>query len=383
MLLALTALAAEPTWTVSGDGWNKGLLLAPTGDLLAFYTGELRVLAREDGHTLVTVPTCAPASVDGVGWVESEIVVACNDRIVALAWPTLAATTVATFGRVDEATVGAGRVAVADKAAVRVYEGATVIAQFVPGGEVEGLAFSPDGAQLFAGVREIGTYVLDIKKESTIGPRVGRGRAPAWGPTLFANTGTFLAARFAPDTSVVSTTYKVGSWITASRWLDAETVVATGSDGLGWFRADGRVERASDRDLGEGLAVSGSTVCAAGRSGRVACFYAEPQPPSTFVAPKVVAPPAPAQATLVSRKGNVVVIDVPGGAKVGATAQLLKPFEVDLGFHMSGSLVIGELKVTSVRGDRVTFELIEEKGTVEINGKPVDHFLPGPVTVAW
>lgn len=409
-------------WTAETRDWNAGLLLTRDGDLLSFASGAIRVHARDDGRVLHVTSGCSPVSEDALAWVDAgRFLVVCNEELRAFSWPKLGSERVVALGqRVDHAAIGGGIVAVAEdgfsaadrKGKLRVLSAADgrELDAVVPPAEIQVVAVSPDGAKvLFATDDEV--LVRDVRARTTRTLRQARlAKGFAFAPdggTLFGRFDSFTTALVDPDTAQPrGATWRVGSWITAARWIDPSTVVATGSDGLGLFSTKGGAGAAPLEspvdDLGEGLAVStdGATVCAGGRSGRIACFgRAKPGPSpvaGAFPAPgggrpggAPGAPPAAAaeptlDGKLVSRQGKRLVVQIDPGAavEVGSTGEVSKRFEQNLGFVISGWITIAEVKVVAADRGKLTLEIVAEKSAMTMNGRPVNHFAPGDVRLS-
>lgn len=410
-------------WTAEARDWNAGLLLTDDADLLSFAGGSIRVHARDDGRVLHVASGCAPVSEDAVAWASAgRFLVACGEELRAFSWPKLGSERVVAFPqRVDQAAIAGGVVAVAEdgffaadrKGKLRVLSAADgrEIDAVVPPAEIQAIAVSPDGARVvFATDDEV--LVRDVKARTTSTMRKARlAKGFAFAPdgrTLFGRFDSFTAAVVDPATGQSrGATWKVGSWITAARWIDPSTVVATGSDGLALFPSKGEVVPSPIDDLGEGLATSadGGTVCAGGRGGRIACFgrsrpgpspiasafpapgEARPGgaagPPGTAGAPASAADPA-IDGKLVSRQGKrlVVQIDPAATVVVGSTGEVSKRFEQNLGFVISGWITIAEVKVTAVDRGKLTLAIVAEKSAMTMNGRPVNHFAPGDVRLS-
>ncbi len=73
---AADALAKK--WEVDAGGWNKALVIAPWGDVIALERSKLHVLAREDGRTLQTVTTCVVEQVEAAFLDEHVLAIGCE-----------------------------------------------------------------------------------------------------------------------------------------------------------------------------------------------------------------------------------------------------------------------------------------------------------------
>lgn len=118
---------------------------------------------------------------------------------------------------------------------------------------------------------------------------------------------------------------------------------------------------------------------------------AKPEPPPAptsepSAAARVEPPPAEAKAapeitgTIVSRKGTELTVDVAASPPpaAGVKGVLSRHFEQQLGpLSTSGWLVIADVVVKKASGGKVVLTIAEEKSTILVNGKKVDHFKGG------
>jgi len=402
-------------WTSETKDWNGGLLITEDGDVLSFSSSGVRVHAREDGRVLHRANACSPVSEDGVAFVAADrFVIVCDDEVRSFSWPKLGSKSLVTFKeRVDRGAVGGGLVAVAEdgffvkdrKGRVVVHDAADgrVVDQFIPPAEVETLALSVDGGKLLVGTRQ-GTQIRDLgAKRDAIWSDKHRASGAAFAPsgkTVFGDFASFEASNVDLVTQKPSKTWKVGSWLTASRWIDGMTIAATGSDGLSIFSATADTIASPISDLGEGIALSkdGGTLCAGARSGRIACFARSKPAPSTLASafaggsPQGAAaggvPSRPASPELsgkiLGRKGKTLEVSIDGltSVELGATGTVSRPFQTNVGFAISGWIVIAKVKVVAATKGKLTLEIVEEKSAMSVNGRQVNHFTPGEVKLA-
>lgn len=287
-------------WTSETKDWNNALLLSKDGDLLSFSQAGIRVHARDDGRVLHQRPSCAPVSAGGVAFmVDDRFVVVCDRELRAFSWPRLDTKKMVSFStRVDGAAIAANLVAVSEdgffapdkKGKIRLYllSDGSPVDELVPPGEVETLALSSDAGKLYVGTREGKILIRDLRtKADQLWTDMGDGEGASFAPdgqSVFAFFGSFEAARVDLGTKKKSKTWEVRSWLTASRWIDRDTVAATGGGGLVLYPTAGAPLPAPIPDLGEGLALSkdAATLCAGGREGRIACFGKVKPAPTTL-----------------------------------------------------------------------------------------------------
>ncbi len=88
------------------------------------------------------------------------------------------------------------------------------------------------------------------------------------------------------------------------------------------------------------------------------------------------------EATLGARKGSKATLEVMGEAPpVGSEGEIAKHVET-AGFQIT--LVIGRVKVMKVTGKSVELEILEDKSEAVVDGKKVDHWVPGmALTLDW
>jgi hypothetical protein len=282
-------------------------------------------------------------------------------------------------------------------------------------GEIESLAYSPDGALLAVSVdAEIGTpgQILLLR-----GGRFDRlpnaadssgamGFSPS-GRELFAEVRSFTAGRVSVVDGRVGHEQHVSSWLTAARWISADLVASTGAHGTALFPPQGDLITLHD-ETGEGLAVSkdGKVVCSGSRDGDIRCWSRGPVAPSTHrplrPAPGVdsTAPADPSSAssgsgasppsavgparehagTLQSRTLNRLVIALTDttAPRVGATGELSKRVATNIGgLSITAWLTIAKVTVEKVAGKLVTVRIDETTSQINVNGKPLDHFTAG------
>lgn len=405
-------------WTAETKDWNGALLLTQDGDVLSFSVSGIRVHAREDGRVLHQANACTPVTEDGAAFVgDDRIVVVCDEEIRSFSWPKLGSKKLVSLSeRVDEAAIAGGVVAVAEngffakdkKGKVHVYDArdGRVLDEFVPPAEVEMLALASDGSKLMVGTREAGVLVRDLRaKTNTTWSDRRNGSGASFSPdgkSLFGDFASFEASAVEIASGKVLRKWPAGSWLTASRWIDATTIAATGSEGLALYGAADPPTKSPIDDLGEGIALSrdGGTLCAGGRSGRIACFARTKPAPTTLAGafsgpgtPRTNGSPGsdPAQpsspeldAKLIGRKGKILELSVDPAAviEVGSTGPLSKPFESNLGFVIKGWIVIAQVKVVKADKGKLTLEIVEEKSAMTVNGRTVNHFTPGPAKLA-
>ena len=114
----------------------------------------------------------------------------------------------------------------------------------------------------------------------------------------------------------------------------------------------------------------------------------EPAPSDSPEAKNSVAnPTGTQQATIQSSRRGTVVLKGTGGTvpPQGANGELLKKVDTNLGkMSISAWVNIAAVQVTTVKGSKVTLEIVEEKSQMTVNGKKTNHFTPGSrVKLEW
>lgn len=242
-----------------------GLVRLSDTEVVVFCKGEVRALKMPG---LVESSLYTPSASDALKGTDVAVGAACGDKL-ALASRT-------------------GKVAVIERGKGK------QVAELGVKGEIETLAFSPDCALLAVGQNGLSSemsdkevpgmvVVLDVAKRRAIATLKGTDRTRATGVAfapdgaeVFANVGTFGAMVFDVKTQKATRSYKVGSWISTSTYVAPGLVAAAGSDGLTLLTADGQalVAPIPEQPTQEAVAASsdGSLLCVGDRDGRVFAF---------------------------------------------------------------------------------------------------------------
>lgn len=392
----------------TGD-WTNQIVIAPWGDVIAIGGHRLRVLARDSGKELANTPICFTQSVDAAAFIDDKrLLIACSEQIDEVTFPEVTVRLASKLpARMEEGAIGGGRVVVGvdgfwnkGNNHVYVYDAATfkVVDEFDASGKIEAIAVSADGNSVAAGTDGAGIDVRDIKAKKTRTHLKGddeRHSAVRFSPDsklLFTDTDSFLGGEIEVATGKIASSFKAGSWLRAMRYLSPDAVIATGSDGLVFYSGKGVVTRSPVDDLGEGLDLSKDKTffCAAGRGGNVACFSTKPVPPSAFggkvarpsdassSGSTVSTPPPKAieiEGKVLSRAANTLTLEVADatGLGVGKRAELLKRFEQNIGFKMTGFISVADVEVKSISGNKVVLTILKETSEIVSNGKKVDQ----------
>ncbi len=84
-----------------------------------------------------------------------------------------------------------------------------------------------------------------------------------------------------------------------------------------------------------------------------------------------------------SKKGNTIVVSIASIESmpiVGTIGILSKYFEEEiLGLNTHGYIDIGEVEVTAITENEITFSLIKELSKIKVNGKKENHFKKGNI----
>ena len=408
----------EKAWIAKTGDWNRGIAIAPWGDVVSLASGTLRVHASDSGQILDEIKICRPVE-NGFGFIdEANAVLICEKEIQNITFPAGIPKKVMQLKA--EAQAGALQgdlVAVADdKRTVTVYSVKKwkVVDSFTADGDVTGLALSHDGGKLAVGLASgvISMRDLGAKKTKKFW-QGGSGSvdALAFSPDdskLFADSGSFKASVWDVDQAAQLIEYKTGSWLVEARFLSPTLVAATGSDGFVLYESGGeplKILNYTDKavaPVAEGLGASadGKLACAGDRDGTIACFSTSELKPSAYA--KMAAPDGKAASTgdgsiarapqqqqaktveilgeISGRKGKVITVKVytsnlPQG---GAGGSLFKHFEKKIGsMSMSGWLEIAAVKVKKTESNKIFLEIEKEKSVMKVNGKKVKHFAPG------
>jgi hypothetical protein len=389
----------------TGD-WTNEIVIAPWGDVVAIGGHRARLLARDSGRELLSTGICFTQSVDAAAFVDDHrMLIACDEEVQELTFPAGRVRTVFKFPERMKATaIGGGRVVAGidgfwkkGGTTVSVYaiDGFKLVDKFDASDEVEAVAVSADGKQVAVGTSHAGIDVRDIGAKATRtlllkdGKRHSALHFSPDGTRLFCDVASFTGGELDIATGKTRGGFETSSWLRAMRYLPGGAVVATGAAGLAIFSGSSNVESWSARDLGEGLDLSadGSYFCAAGRGGDVACFSKKPVTASTFV-PEPAAPAGKGGATatpavavskdgaIVSRAGKTltVTLDDATGLAPGQQGEVSEPFQANLGFAISGYIVVARVEVKAVADRKVTLTILEETSQITLNGRKVDHF---------
>jgi hypothetical protein len=407
------ALSYKLAWLSETKNWNRIVAVAPSGDVIAVGGRIMTVHAGDSGKILEQAEVCYGSLTNGFAFVDgSKGFLVCEDEVREIDFPGVASRTAFKLPSEAEAAAVTGHlVAVGDKQGqVNVYSTATwkPVDQFKIKGEVETLAFTPDGSRLAAGGQEGHIEARDLAaKKSSILSSTGSSRVSGLGfspdgTEVFAYVKSFTAGVLDVQKATMIRSYEVSSWLTAVRYLSKTLVAATGAHGMALFSADSSTPHSLSNEIDkrasfEGLGASddGSLVCAGDRDGRIACFTSRALSPSTYKpAPRsspgsgsagsasgAAAASAPEIAgSIVSRKGNVLTIRTTAGflPPVDAKATLYRRFEQQLGpISASGWLEVAKVIVKKAAPGSIDVTIAEEKSTILLNGKKVNHFGSG------
>ena len=399
----------QKAWVSQTGDWNKGVAVAPSGDVVSLASSRLRVHSRDTGQVLDSIPVGYVLK-NAWAFVGSSVVLIGEDQILQVALPGGAKQSLVKLEmRAAQGCVSPFGAAVAsEKGSVQVYSAKDwkVLDTFEAGGPVEGLALASNGktaVELSDGT----VLVRDPATKKTVTLLHGEGTGSkaiafsADGTRLFAASGTFKACLWDLSKGALLAEYRTGSWLTSVRFLSANVVAAAGSDGLVLYEKPGEPSQNLAYSPGrfapsvEGLAVSadGAVICSGDRDGIVACFAKGPLKPSEYK-PLAAAAQGPAAAgqgappakeveltgALVSRSGQAVSIKLDQGPApaAGTRGLLYKHFEKEIaGFKTSGWLEIAAVEVKKSSGPRLELTILEKRSVITMNGKEVDHFTPG------
>jgi hypothetical protein len=423
------AFGYAPLWTAKDPGgWNHALAIASSGDVLSLSAYDLTVLARHDGSRLDHARVCDDIALRATALeVRGRVVYAvCSDALQDIELPGMRRTERFQLpwndleSRATAVGFGPRRVAFGNRRGelleVDLASWRVVAQHQAPiQGEIESLAYTPDGSALAVGVdTEIGKpgqiALLRNGRFERVPNVADSSGAIAFSPSgreLFAEVRSFTAGRVSIVDGRVGNEQHVSSWLTSARYVDEELVAATGAHGVGLFPARGDLAELDD-DTGEGLAVSrdGQLLCAGTRDGTIRCWARSRVPPSTYrpigggpsaptpgpvaagsaagaaagAAAPASAAPAEHLGKLVSRTGERVVIELAGPPtpRVGASGELTKRVATDLGgIHITAWLTVARVTVEKVAGTLVTLRIDESLSKINVNGKPVDHLTAG------
>jgi|GEM_PF-5554837 len=408
-LLAQGPPAFQKAWVSQTGDWNKGVAVAPSGDVVSLASARLRVHARDTGQVLDSIPVGYVLK-NAWAFVGSSVVLVGEDQILEVALPGGAKRNLVKLDtRAKAGCVSSFGAAVAsEKGSVQVFSAKDwkLFDAFEAGGPVEGLALGSDGKT--AVDLSDGTVLIRdpvTQKTATLFKREGTGSTAVAlssdGKRLFAPSGTFKACLWDLSKGTLLAEYRTGSWLTAARFLSANVVAAAGSDGLVLYEKPGEPSQNLAYSPGrfapsvEGLAVSadGTVICSGDRDGIIACFSKGSLKPSEYkpLVATAQGPAAAGQATppakeveltgaLVSRSGQAVSVKLDQGPApaAGTRGLLYKHFEKEIaGFKTSGWLEIAAVEIKKTSGPFLELTILEKRSVMTVNGKEVDHFTPG------
>lgn len=391
--------------------WTNQVVIAPWGDVVTVGGHKLKLLARDSGKELLSIPVCFVQAPDAAAFIDDQhLYVACDEGVDEVTFPQGTVKRVFKFpADLALTAIGGGKLVAApdgffrkDDRKIRVYAlaGFKLLEEIDAGGPMRSVGVSDDGTLVAAGLDKGGVLVRDLGKKVTKTYLKSSDdshypvRFSPDGRALFTYTDSFTGGEIDLASGEVQRTFKVSSWLKTIRYVDKNQVLGTGADGLSLFSGRNEEIASPVGDLGEGLDLSkdGSFFCAAGRDGTVGCFSKKPVAASTFVPWKGpgtdgrVATPSSTPAAvevevdgeIAAKSGKTLTITskAAGELKVGMKGELLKSFTQNIGFTVTGKIVIAEVEVKAVAGDKVTLTILEEKSQVTINGRKSDHFTP-------
>ena len=409
---AQSPTAFQKAWVSQTGDWNKGVAVAPSGDVISLAAGRLRVHARDTGQVLDSIPIGYVLK-NAWAFVGNSVVLVGDDQIFQVTLPGGAKQDLVKLdARANVGCVSSFGAAVAsEKGLVQVFSAKDwkLFDTFEAGGPVEGLALGSDGKTAVS--LSDGTMLVRnpaIQKTAVLFKREGSGSTAVAlssdGKRLFAPSGTFKTSLWDLSKWSLLAEYSTGSWLTAVRFMNGDVVAAAGSDGLVLYEKPGDPSQTLAYSSGrfapsvEGLAVSpdGAVICSGDRDGIIACFARGPLKPSEYKpqaaaaqGPNTAGQGGPQQApakeveltgTLVSRSGQSVSVklDQGSGPSAGAQGTLYKRFEKEIaGFKTSGWLEIAAVQVKKSSGPVLELTILEKRSVMTVNGKEVDHFIPG------
>ena len=381
----------RPLWTVVAASWNRAVVLAPWGDVVSFGSRELRYHAARSGEVIGRQPACV-SSTRAVGFVDAHNgALVCEQDIRIFSLPDLRFWATRPLpGRAQEAAFGGPRVAVAfDHGPVRLFDTAdwAQAGELEVGGRVTALALSSDGGQLAVGYQDgrLAVRRLPQGAERMLSSR--RGHHPVLA-VAFSPDGAELFAAAGPRAEVWSLgdgslgrRFRVVTGVNAARWLSAREIATVGAEGLLLLdRATGAARTVAEGPLfGSRPPASldasrdGRVLCTGEPKGMVRCYARgrAAEGAASGAAATVGAGGAPpsraviARGRVVARSGKQLTVELPAGSElppVGAVARLLQHMQAEPGSAVaSGWLHVADVRVDEVDGEVLGLTVATEK----------------------
>ena len=290
-------------WSADTRSWNRIVAFSPSGDVISVGSGRLHVHARDTGRVLESAEVCYVKSRRGLAFVtQDRALLACNEGVQEVTFPGLHTRMITQLAGLPTASAASPHgVAFAMRGgAVQILDpdGSTKRDHFAVGGEVEELAFSPNGQRLAVGLRDGRVILRDIEGQTIRELNRGKRRATGLafsrdGSLLFVNNERFGVRVVQASDGASVREHQAGPWVSAASGLRRGWFAAAGSEGLVIYPNDSqertklKMGKQGPSSSCEGLAVSadGTLLCAGDRQGRVVCYTTGQVAPSAYQVP--------------------------------------------------------------------------------------------------
>jgi len=395
-------------WVTDSAPFNKAVVIAPSGDVVAFASRKLRLHAGHSGRLLAQQDTCFTFS-NSFGFVDERSgALVCENNIKLYSFPQITYQGQRSLpGKARVAAFGGQRLAVGfAQGPVRVI--ATTdwrqIAEVAVDRRPAKLALSVDGRWLAVGFEDGRLVLHDLgsNKKQRLSPRRMHGvSALAFSRTggrLFACAGPFVAL-FATETGELAKRFRVLKSVTGARWISEQEIATVGEDGLLILNTgDG-----SARSVNEGSTVGdrpavvldssadGKVLCTGRPEGKITCYgRGRPSPPATS-APTVGARSSGITRTegrLINHTGKRLVLKALAQTAippVGISATLLLHVHTKTGaLTTSGWAELAKVRVVDVDKDVVRMAIVEDTSAGVLGASKGDPFgYDAPVRLVW